>query len=313
MWIGWTPWPCWSRCLTTGSLAAAGRHLRRSPPVITRTIATLEQQVGVRLVERTTRRLAPTDAGLALGARARVSARRLCRRDTGARAGGVAGYGADHGAGGVRPAARHSVCAGVPELSIRMCGSRWSSRIATWIWLRRGLDLAVRIGPLVDSALVARRVGDGAAVAGCEPRLSGGTRVRRLYPPIWLGMRRSFRSHGVGCWSGGSATDRTIGSFGWLPGCSSTTSRRCCGRRWRDMASLGHWSYQVVEELQAGHAGAAAGRFRTAAGAGAAGAAGRRPDPTGSPCIRCVCNGLSGRPRGGPGISCSGVQSFRQI
>ena len=58
--------------LDTGSLAAAGRRLRRSPPAVTRTITALEQRVGARLVERTTRRLAPTEAGLALAARARV-------------------------------------------------------------------------------------------------------------------------------------------------------------------------------------------------------------------------------------------------
>ena len=58
--------------LDTGSLTAAGRRLRRSAPAITRTIAALEQRVGVKLVERTTRRLAPTEAGRTLAERARV-------------------------------------------------------------------------------------------------------------------------------------------------------------------------------------------------------------------------------------------------
>ena len=58
--------------LDTGSLAAAGRRLRRSPPAITRTIAALEQRIGARLVERTTRRLAPTEAGRVLADRART-------------------------------------------------------------------------------------------------------------------------------------------------------------------------------------------------------------------------------------------------
>jgi DNA-binding transcriptional LysR family regulator len=57
--------------LDSGSLAAAGRRLRRSPPAITRTIAALEQRVGARLLERTTRRLAATEAGRALADRAR--------------------------------------------------------------------------------------------------------------------------------------------------------------------------------------------------------------------------------------------------
>ena len=58
--------------LESGSLAAAGRRLRRSPPAVTRTIAALEERVGARLVERTTRRLAATEAGLLLAERARA-------------------------------------------------------------------------------------------------------------------------------------------------------------------------------------------------------------------------------------------------
>ena len=55
-----------------GSLAAAGRKLRRSAPAVTRAIASLEQRFGTRLVERTTRRLAPTEAGLRLAERAHL-------------------------------------------------------------------------------------------------------------------------------------------------------------------------------------------------------------------------------------------------
>ena len=57
--------------LETGSLAAAGRRLRRSPPAMTRALAALEQRLGARLVERTTRRAAPTDDGRRLGEPAR--------------------------------------------------------------------------------------------------------------------------------------------------------------------------------------------------------------------------------------------------
>ncbi|MFO1082902.1 MAG: LysR family transcriptional regulator [Reyranellaceae bacterium] len=54
-----------------GSLAGAARRLRRSPPAVTRALAALEARVGQRLVERTTRRLATTEAGRALYERAR--------------------------------------------------------------------------------------------------------------------------------------------------------------------------------------------------------------------------------------------------
>lgn len=47
------------------SLAAVARDLGLTPSTISRGIAGLEQEVGVRLLHRTTRRLAPTEAGLA--------------------------------------------------------------------------------------------------------------------------------------------------------------------------------------------------------------------------------------------------------
>src|SRR4051794_41899484 len=73
-----------------GSLAGAGRRLGRSPPAVTRILADLERRLGVRLVERTTRRLALTDAGLRLAGHARplVAAVEGAVRDT---AGGAPG------------------------------------------------------------------------------------------------------------------------------------------------------------------------------------------------------------------------------
>lgn len=45
------------------SFAAAARRLALSPPVVTRTIGALEQQLGVKLLQRTTRIVRLTDAG----------------------------------------------------------------------------------------------------------------------------------------------------------------------------------------------------------------------------------------------------------
>ena len=63
------------RIVEEGSLARAAARLRRSPPAVTRALASLEDRIGLRLVDRTTRRLAPTEAGRALYDRARA----LCR------------------------------------------------------------------------------------------------------------------------------------------------------------------------------------------------------------------------------------------
>src|SRR5258706_10063287 len=53
------------RIVEEGSLVRAASRLRRSPPAVTRALAALEDRVGVRLVDRTTRRLAPTEAARA--------------------------------------------------------------------------------------------------------------------------------------------------------------------------------------------------------------------------------------------------------
>ena len=55
-----------------GSLVAAARRLRRSPPAITRALSALENRVGARLVERTTRRISSTEAGRALAESSRA-------------------------------------------------------------------------------------------------------------------------------------------------------------------------------------------------------------------------------------------------
>lgn len=55
--------------LRRGSFAAVARDLDIAPSSVSRTIANLERELGVRLLQRTTRRLSPTAAGLRYAAR----------------------------------------------------------------------------------------------------------------------------------------------------------------------------------------------------------------------------------------------------
>jgi DNA-binding transcriptional LysR family regulator len=55
-----------------GGFAAAARSMDFSPPVVTRLVADLEQHLGTRLLQRTTRKLALTDAGEAYLQRVRA-------------------------------------------------------------------------------------------------------------------------------------------------------------------------------------------------------------------------------------------------
>lgn len=57
--------------LESGTLAGAARRLRYSPPAVTRVLAALEQRVGARLIQRTTRHLTPTQAGRRLASHAK--------------------------------------------------------------------------------------------------------------------------------------------------------------------------------------------------------------------------------------------------
>lgn len=52
-----------ARVIETGSLAAAGRSLNLSPAMVSKRIARLEERLGTRLLHRTTRKLATTEAG----------------------------------------------------------------------------------------------------------------------------------------------------------------------------------------------------------------------------------------------------------
>ena len=144
--------------LETGSLAAAGRRLRRSAPAVTRTIAALEERVGVRLLERTTRRLASTEAGSALAVQARAVL------DSYAEAMQVPAQAALRGTLRITAPVvfgRRHVTPCVVAFQTAHPEVRVEFELAdrNLDLIEHGLDVAVRIGSLADSALTARRVG----------------------------------------------------------------------------------------------------------------------------------------------------------
>ncbi|WP_343546962.1 LysR family transcriptional regulator, partial [Sphingobium yanoikuyae] len=51
------------RVAETGGFAEAARQLHLSPPAVTRAISALEEEIGVRLLTRTTRSVKLTEAG----------------------------------------------------------------------------------------------------------------------------------------------------------------------------------------------------------------------------------------------------------
>ena len=154
-----------------GGLARAGARLRISPPAVTRTVASLEARLGARLFHRTTRRLSLTEAG----SRFLASARRLLAELAAAEREAV---GED-----AEPAGRLTVTAsatfGRTTLApIVRAFLRAQPRVTASLLLldrvvdlvEEGVDVAVRIGRLPDSSLVARRVGEVRRVLVASPR-----------------------------------------------------------------------------------------------------------------------------------------------
>jgi len=151
-----------------GSLVAAARRLRRSPPAVTRALSSLERRVGARLVERTTRRLSPTDAGRALAADSRAL--------LGAYDGALSGLSPAPVRGLLRVTApvlfgrRHvaplvtSFLDLFPEVQAELVLHDRNLEL-----IEEGLDVAVRIGALSDSSLVARRVGEVRRIVVASP------------------------------------------------------------------------------------------------------------------------------------------------
>ncbi|MCX7897934.1 MAG: LysR family transcriptional regulator [Rhodocyclaceae bacterium] len=156
--------------LQKGSLTAAARAEGVAPAVISRRLDALEDRLGVRLLIRTTRRIVPTTEGLSFF----EDCQRLLREWEEAEAEVV------QGSGKVRGHLRITAPAGFgrrhvapllldflrarPEISATL---DLSDRIVDLV--AEGFDCAIRIGGLVDSSLVAIRLGQIRRVIVASP------------------------------------------------------------------------------------------------------------------------------------------------
>lgn len=148
-----------ARVVTAGSMSAAGRELGLSPAVISKRIKRLEERLGTRLLQRTTRQLSLTEAGQ--GYYERVAAilasideaeAFVTRRSNLARGmlrvSAPTSFGRLHIAPHLRP-----FLAANPDLIVHLELSDSFVDI-----VGEGYDVAVRIGELDDSSFVARRL-----------------------------------------------------------------------------------------------------------------------------------------------------------
>jgi DNA-binding transcriptional LysR family regulator len=164
------------RIVEEGSLVRAAARLRRSPPAVTRALAALEDRIGVRLVDRTTRRLAPTEAGRALYDKARTLMQDYEAATAGAREAPVRGL--LRVTAPVQFGRRH-----ISPLVSKFLDAHAGVEVELLLndrnvdLIEEGIDVAARIGALADSALTARPVGH----------------VRRL----WVASPAYLKRHGM--------------------------------------------------------------------------------------------------------------------
>jgi DNA-binding transcriptional LysR family regulator len=150
--------------------AAAARKLGLSPSAVTRLVASLEERRGLRLLQRTTRSVTLTDAGARYFERARRILADLEEADGSAAAERATPSGrlvvsAPLAFGRLHVAPLMSAyLAAFPEASGEL---QLSDRMINLV--EDGVDLAVRIGHLADSSLIARHVGDTRRIVVASP------------------------------------------------------------------------------------------------------------------------------------------------
>lgn len=158
------------RAADTGSFSAAAQSLDMSPQMIGKYIASLEERLGTRLLQRTTRRQSLTEAGRLFYAQAKHILEEVETADADVLALGVKPRGtlrvtapATLGSHRIVPALCHYMYEN-PEVSIDLT---LNDRIVDLV--EEGYDAAVRIGALADSSLIARSLAPYELIACASP------------------------------------------------------------------------------------------------------------------------------------------------
>lgn len=158
------------RVLDLGSITAAAHSLDLSVAVASQRLKRLEKELGVRLLHRTTRRLHPTPEGAALAEQGRVLVEELETLGAGLR------EAAQEIAGTLRMTmsasfGRQYVSPRLPAFLARHPKLRLSIHLSDNVvdLVSEGFDLAIRIGVLDDSRLVARRIAPNRRVLCASP------------------------------------------------------------------------------------------------------------------------------------------------
>ena len=159
------------RVVELGSLSAAGRHLRLSPAVVSHRLQQLEQHLGSRLLNRTTRQVSLTEQGQAFLEACGEVVAAVERAEAAVAEGGTTPRGelkvtAPLGLGRriVAPAVP-SFQERYPQIGVRL---RLSDHVVDL--LKEAVDVGIRLAILEDSSLIARRIASCPRVVCAAPR-----------------------------------------------------------------------------------------------------------------------------------------------
>lgn len=156
--------------LDTGSFAAAARRLQTSSGQASRLVARLEADLGVQLLNRTTRALAPTEAGQVYYERMKDLLAEMEALEVSVRSQSGLAAGRLRVSAPVTFGTRRLVplmmrfAADYPAIRLDV---QFSDRVVNL--LEEGFDLAVRVGMAPDSSLIARRLGETRLITLAAP------------------------------------------------------------------------------------------------------------------------------------------------
>ena len=148
------------------SFSAVAREMGTTQPAVSRQVAALEEHLGARLIQRTTRSLALTEDGRDLLGHARRVLDNVeeAEASVGRRhsmPGGLVRLGSSSTFGRLYVAPRiPRLLERYPELAIEL---RMSDGISDLV--AEGIDVAIRVGAVQDSSLVARKIGSSRRIA----------------------------------------------------------------------------------------------------------------------------------------------------
>jgi len=159
-----------AKVVELGSFAAAAGRLDVSTSAVSRQVADLEAHLEVRLLNRTTRRLSLTEAGQAFYERCVLLLADLEDTEASVRSEAVAPKGTLRVTCGVTFGERYLAPA-VAEFAGRHPQVAFDIDLSdrTVDLVEEGFDLSIRIGPVGQQALVARRIGDTQLVCCAAP------------------------------------------------------------------------------------------------------------------------------------------------